>query len=1435
MNQPYTKDFSFLAGGGEAGALLRSMDWTKTPLGPVGQWPQSLKTAVNLMLNSQQPMWISWGPEATFLYNDAYISVLSLAKHPWAMGRPSAEVWAEIWDICGPLADKVFRLGEATFVDSVRLFMNRGGFLEETYFSFSYSPIRDESGLVAGLFCPNTEVTQKILTTRRLQTISQLATKALVEKTTEAACASVALTLTQNPDDIPFALLYLTQTDGQTALLEQAIRLPPGDPAISPQRLALTGTLPDASIWPISDFSSLERAQVIHIDPANTLPTGLANQPVTQAILLPLTAPGQERPIGLLIAGVSPVRQLDTDYQTFFDLIANQAATAIQNARAAEEEQQRLTKMAEIDRLKTQFFSNVSHEFRTPLTLMLGPLEDLLTAVDAPLTPAQQTNAEAAHRNALRLLKLVNTLLDFSRIEAGRFTATVEPVDLAALTTDLTSSFRSVIEKAGMQLFVHSNPLSGLVNIDQEMWEKIMLNLLSNAFKYTLTGQITVTLTQTSRETGPDHIVLTVADTGVGIPADQLDHVFNRFYRATVPNDSNRSQQRLSGRSFEGTGIGLALVKELVELQGGTIAVSSEVGRGSLFTVCLPIQTPASHPSHEISPVRASTRTAVPYVAEAAQLIMDNQQDPATGNELVANKLAESVNKPRVLLADDNVDMRDYIRRLLAPHYIVETVADGQAALEAIRKNAPDLVLSDIMMPNLDGIELLKTLKGNPRTARIPVTLLSARAGEEATIDGYSAGADDYLVKPFAANELLARVRSQLRLAKTRHENEQWLHNLFQQAPVAIGILRGPSFVVELANPGMCEIWNRPLEQLLGRPIFEVITEAAGQGFEELLTSVLKTGVGFVGNEMPVTLMRNGQLQAVWVNLTFEALIESGQAVAGGSIPGIVAVATDVTEQVLARRKIEESEQELQRLFEQAPVVLSIVGREPDFVYRMANEAFAELVDRPLYAIVGRPMLDVLPEIKGQGFDELLKQVMTTGVPYVTREAPVSLTRNGKFESLYFDFMYYPIRKPGGDITGAMGVSIDVTEQVMARQTIEESQQQFKQLTDLVPQILWTARPDGYIDYYNHTWYDYTGFAEGYGDQSWIPLLHPDDLQLCLDTWYHSVQTGASYQIEYRFADRRHPGLYRWFMGRAVPIRDESGAITKWFGTCTDIHDQKTASEHLEQVVAERTESLQQSTLSLERANAELERSNFNLLQFASVASHDLKEPLRKIQSFSNLLTTTLTDKLTNEEHTHFERIVRSAARMQALIDDILRLSKLSDKTIRYEPVNLNDVIGQIQDDLEIVIQERNALINVANLPTIDAIPGQMHQLFQNLISNALKFTTNRQPVVTIEGGALNADQKAEFGISRNGYVVICVQDNGIGFEPQYREKIFGMFQRLHGRTQYEGTGIGLTICRRIVDNHQGYLTAHGHPGEGALFQIILPLSHSEHRVAGVR
>ena len=358
------------------GNRIRTFDWPKSALGPIEAWPQSLKTSISLMLTSQHPIWIGWGPEAAFLYNDAYIQVLSSAKHPKALGAPASEVWAEIWDYCGPLADKVFQKGEASFVDDVRLFMSRGDFLEETFYSFSYSPIRDESGNVGGLFCPSAEVTSRALNTRRLRTLSELAAKSLLEKSPTAACASAAATFKKNRDDVPFALLYLIDAGGKSAFLEQAVSLPKNDSMLSPEMIELAGREKTDSLWPLAAIFKSSQPQVVSLQNVKGVPLGAADRPLTEAIVLPLISRDQERPLGILIAGVNPTRKLDSDYRTFFELAAGHISTAIHNARAAEEEKHRAEMLAELDRAKTTFFSNVSHELRTPLTLILGPLEE---------------------------------------------------------------------------------------------------------------------------------------------------------------------------------------------------------------------------------------------------------------------------------------------------------------------------------------------------------------------------------------------------------------------------------------------------------------------------------------------------------------------------------------------------------------------------------------------------------------------------------------------------------------------------------------------------------------------------------------------------------------------------------------------------------------------------------------------------------------------------------------------------------------------------------------------------------------------------------------------------------------------------------------------------------------------------------------------------
>ena len=361
-----------------------------------------------------------------------------------------------------------------------------------------------------------------------------------------------------------------------------------------------------------------------------------------------------------------------------------------------------------------------------------------------------------AARNALRLLRLVNALLDFSRIEAGRINASYQLTDLPDLTANVASNFDSAATNANLRFVLDTPPLPAdmAVYVDREMWEQIVLNLLSNALKHTFEGEISVSLRPTNAH---EAVELVVRDTGIGIPPDQLPRVFERFHR--VPDTR--------ARSHEGSGIGLALVQELVQLHGGRASVESVIGQGSVFRVRIP-QGSAHLPADRIvppTPLLSSRDGAAPFVEEALRWLPENPVELATERQNETGGKGE-----RIVVADDNADMRRYISHILAEHWRVESVADGEAAVRIVRDSIPDLLILDVMMPRLDGFGVLTALRGDPLTRDVPVVLLSARAGEDATVEGLAAGANDYLIKPFAAAELVARARTQLEAARARAE-----------------------------------------------------------------------------------------------------------------------------------------------------------------------------------------------------------------------------------------------------------------------------------------------------------------------------------------------------------------------------------------------------------------------------------------------------------------------------------------------------------------------------------------------------------------------------------------------------------------------------------------------------------------------------------------
>ncbi|MGK5677222.1 ATP-binding protein [Micromonospora sp. URMC 106] len=770
------------AEGGETGRLMARLDWAETPLGPVDGWPQSLRAAVRMVLSSRYPMLLLWGDRFTQLYNDAYSALIG-DKHPAALGGDVRVTLAEGWDVLAPLIDEAMATGVASWVPALQLLLDRAGYREEAYFSVSHAPARDDEGRTVGVLTVCSEVTEQVVGERRLRLLRDLSVRG-DGRTVDvgSTCARLAEAVGGHPLDVPFAAIYLRED----ALLHRVACV--GGEKVA---AALPATLPAAEErgWGLAAAAGGTAAEVTGVAERLTVPAGPWGDPVGTALALPLPSAEADQPLGVLLVGVSPSRGLDEAYRSFFALLAQQVAVAVRNARAYEEERRRAEALAELDRVKTGFFTNVSHEFRTPLTLMLGPLADALADHEHPLPAVQRERVDTAWRNATRLLTLVNSLLTFSSLEAGRAQSHAREVDLAALTAELASVFRAAVERAGLRLEVDCPPLPRPVAVDPVNWERIVTNLLSNALKYTFVGRIRVGLTADEQE-----VRLTVTDTGIGISEEELPRLFERFHRV----------QGARSRSHEGTGIGLPLVRELARLEGGDVRVESRVGAGTTFTVALPFRAvgrPAAPADVDGigQAARAAAQEAIGWLADPAQASAISPAGPPGSPYGTVDALRDA----RILVADDNADMRAYLARLLTGQgWRVETVGDGRQALAAIRREQPDLVLTDVMMPDVDGFELVRRLRQQADTRALPVVVLSARAGGDASVEGLDLGADDYVVKPFAAGELVARIRATLHGARVRGQRSAGASEAADRDDPAVAARGGGTAAPTPTGPG---------------------------------------------------------------------------------------------------------------------------------------------------------------------------------------------------------------------------------------------------------------------------------------------------------------------------------------------------------------------------------------------------------------------------------------------------------------------------------------------------------------------------------------------------------------------------------------------------------------------------------------------------------
>ncbi len=644
-------------------------------------------------------------------------------------------------------------------------------------------------------------------------------------------------------------------------------------------------------------------------------------------------------------------------------------------------------------------------------------------------------------------------------------------------------------------------------------------------------------------------------------------------------------------------------------------------------------------------------------------------------------------------------------------------------------------------------------------------------------------------------------VSEQVKARKIIEESEQRFRNVLEQAPIPILILKGEDMVLEVANEALLKLWNVGPEAI-GKPFLEILPEMKDQGYYALLQNVYRHGISHTGFETPVYFIRqNGEKELHYFNFTYAPFKEKD-----GSITGVLVHAINVTEKIVARQKIAESQENFHNLVMQAPIGICILQGE-NFVVEMANDSYLEIVQRSRDFFIGKPIWDVIPEVKNQGFDEILGNVLKTGIRFEGKEYQAKINRQGREETIFIDFVYEPLREMDGAAKRIMVLAIDITDKVIARKKIEEAEESSRLAIEaaelgsfavnlLTNEVTSSPRLDEILD------------MESSSDRSqFLRSIHPDDLLLREEAYKKAYQTG---KLEYdaRVIKRDHNLI--WIRVEGKITFDENKIPVKVLGVVQDITQQKLFYEELAKQVRDRT-----GELSI--ANKQLQRSNKELEQFAYISSHDLQEPLRKIKLYSGLIMERDGGFFSEYSKTRFQKMIDAADRMSRSLRDLLNYASLEHEQ-RLEKVDLNEVVSNAESDLELLIFQKRAIIEKPVLPVINAIPLQMHQLFFNLLNNALKFSTPGIPPF-IEIGMEKIAKPENNSIQYK----IQVKDNGIGFDNSAAEKIFTIFQSLHDRNKFDGTGIGLAICKKVVENHGGTIFASSEAGRGATFTILLP------------
>ncbi|MHB8624127.1 MAG: ATP-binding protein [Sulfuricaulis sp.] len=1441
------------------GDRIRSFDWSATPLGPVESWSAALRTTVSLLLANRFPMLLWWGPHYIQLYNDPYRPIPG-SKHPdKTLGQPASKCWAEIWHVIGPLIDTPFHGGAATWMDDILLEIDRHGFLEESHFTIAYSPVPDETmpNGIGGVLATVHEITEKIIGERRVAALRDMGTELIEAESTDEVCRKAIKILCAHDKDVPFAMLYLIDDDQQQARLVSVCGVNSGE-AISPLIVDLRAT--PANGWPLAKVRNTETIQLVDQLQAifGSSPSGPWSDPCDTAVVLPIKSNKTRQPAGLLIAGISARLKFGPLYQNFLELLTAQIATAIAKARAYEEEKNRAQALAEIDHAKTAFFTNISHEFRTPLTLMLGPLEDLLSGSTEVLSPDAANILGLVQRNSVRLLKLVNSLLDFSRIESGRVQANYVPVDLATYTAELASVFRAAIEHTGMHFIIDCPPLPEPVYIDRDMWEKIVLNLISNAFKFTWQGEIEVHM-----GVADGCAQLTVRDTGVGIPQDEIPRMFDRFYR--VPGRV--------GRTHEGTGIGLALVRELIVLHGGTVSVTSMVGEGSTFKVTVPLGHAHLDPQRIecVSDLASTTIGATAFVEEALLWSRDTEQEQRPRLDASIHRAAEDdqsscfnsfdeksrAERARILWVEDNTDMRAYVSRLLGRQFDVEAVADGQAALDAVRRSLPDIVLSDVMMPKMDGFELLRALRNDPSTSEIPVILLSARSGEESRIEGIAAGADDYLIKPFSIRELLARVESNVKMARFRRNAMERLRESENRAAAEAAALTR-------LNEVNSRLWHVPslsegLDVILGSAIemmgadmgdvqildadSQVLYIAAQRGFQDDFLKFFRevSAKNDSACAQALRLQKRIMIEDVDTDTAFMPMREAARTAGfravqstpitgnDGTILGIISTHFRSPQRpsehklccldLYARRAaefIEHNRTKTDSALLSAIISSStdaIISKNLDGIITSWNPAAELMFGYTAGEAVGRPITLLIPSDRLSEEAHILGQIKRG--ERIEHFETVRVRKDGVL--LDMSLTVSPVRDANNHIIGASKIARDISNNKRMQATLRQQHEQLQSTLDALRyrtqqfEIIFNRAPLGmFLIDANFRIYEVNPVVQSFfgktpGDvigHDFDEIMHSLHDKSFADEivriFRHTLETGEPHvTLEHAVIriDRGGADYYDWRIDR-IPLADGRHGVVCYF---RDISEQVLTRHAIEQ------------------SRAALQESDRRKDEFLAVLAHELRNPLAPLRNGLELLKLADSGSETiRETHALMQRQIEQMIR---LVDDLLDVSRISHGivSLKKERIQLATVLQIAVETSRPGIEDAHHTL-VLDIPEepilIDADKIRLSQVFTNLLNNAVKYTK--------PGGYLRLAVER-----RESDALVTIADNGTGIPAHMLTKIFDIFTQVDRSLDQRrpGMGLGLSIAKNLIKMHSGSIEARSAGnGMGSEFIVRIPV-----------